>query len=286
MNIRRLATLSVFVFLSLPFSPAGPLYAQEPLLFGIHPYGSDRDIHERFLPIETYLGQQIGRPIKVVVTRNYEEQIDKMGKGKIDMAFMGPAPYIMMVDRYGEVPILGRLEINGSATFHGVIFVARDSPLRGLAHLRGKRFAFGDRNSTMSHLVPVYLLWKAGISVDQLGKYEFLGKHENVALGVLSGNFDAGAVREDVFSLYEKRGLRKLAQTPEFSGHVFVVRKKTPQKTVQALRKALFDLKNSSAGRTILATVMEGTTGVVAAHDNDYDSMREVLRQLERLGTK
>ncbi|MCK9419021.1 MAG: phosphate/phosphite/phosphonate ABC transporter substrate-binding protein [Nitrospirae bacterium] len=274
------------MFLPLLLSSAGTVYAQEPLLFGIHPFMIEGQLHERFDPLATYLSQKIGQPIKVVVTRDYEEQIDKMGKDKFDLAYMGPAPYIKMADRYGKKSILGRFETNGKATFRGVIFVSKDSPVRSLADLRGKRFAFGDTNSTMSHLVPLYQLRKAGVPIDTLGTHAFLGRHQNVALGVLSGDFDAGAMREDIFLHYEKRGLRMLARTPEFSDHLIVASGKLPEKTVQALRKALSDLKNDNSGRAILTGVKEGATGIVAGQDNDYDSMREIVRQLEKIGIK
>jgi len=283
--LRTMAFLLLVLF-PLLFSSAGTVHAQEPLSFCIHPYQVDRELHERFDPLARYLGKKIGQPVKVVIARDYDDQIDRVGKGKIDIAFMGPAPYITMVDRYGNITILGRFETNGNPTFHGVIFIARDSPLRGLADLRGKRFAFGDPNSTMSHLVPVYMLWKAGVRVDALGKHAFLGKHENVALGVLSGDFDAGAIREDIFFQYEKRGLKILTRTPEFSEHLFVADNRLPKKTVQALRRALLDLKNSKEGKAILTTVKEDATGIVPANDKDYDSLREVLRQTEKLGIK
>lgn len=40
--------------------------------------------------------------------------------------------------------------------------------------------------------MPRYMLLKAGIDVKDPCKHEFLSGRENVALGVLSGNFDAG----------------------------------------------------------------------------------------------
>jgi phosphonate transport system substrate-binding protein len=286
MTILRSVFLSVCVLLPLLFSSAGTVYAKEPLLFGVHPYMLDRILHKRFAPLASYLSQKTGQPIKVVITRDYEEQINKMGKGELDFAFMGPSGYVKMVDRYGEKTLLGCLEAFGKSTFHGVIIIARDSPIRSLAELRGKRFAFGDPNSTMSHLVPKYMLRKAGITVDKLGSHSFLGRHENVALGVLSGDFDAGAVKEEVFLKYEKRGLKILVNTPEFSEHVIVASNKLPKKAVQVLRKALLDLKNDNEGRAILNKIKNGATGIVPANDNAYDNLRKVLRSLKKIGTK
>jgi hypothetical protein len=46
-----------------------------------------------------------------------------------------------------------------------MIIARNDSNIRTLADLAGKRFAFGDPNSTMSHFVPRTVLAGAGLSV-------------------------------------------------------------------------------------------------------------------------
>lgn len=276
------AALSFFVWPHLLQAAGAP----KPLTLGVHPYLAATDLYKRFMPLAEHLGRKTGRPVTLVIARDYQEHIDNIGKGKIDLAYMGPASYVKMVDTYGKKTILGRFETKGKPAFYGIIFVARASPIRGLADLRGKRFAFGDHNSTMSHLVPVYMMWKAGVTIDQLAGYEFLGKHENVALGVLSGAFDAGAVKEETYYQYEDRGLRVLARTPDFSEHVLVADSKLPEKTVRTVRKALYELGKSDEGRAILTAIKEDTTGISAADDSNYDNLREVLRQLEQLGIK
>jgi len=286
--MRIVRSIAIFILMSgaVSFSSAGPLPAQEPLTLGVHPYLAPRDLYKRFTPLANYLGQQTGQPVRIVITQDYQEQIDDMGADKLDMAFMGPAPYIKMVDAYGKKPILACVETNGKATFSGTIIVRQGSPLKKLADLRGKRFAFGDRNSTMGHLVPVYVMGKAGVTADTLDGYEFLGKHENVALGVLSGDFDAGAMRADVLPRYEKRGLKMLARTPEFPEHLLVASNRIPAKKVRALRKALYDMNKSAEGRAVLTAVKEDMTGMVPAADGDYDGLRDIVRQLERQGIK
>jgi phosphonate transport system substrate-binding protein len=274
-------------FLLLALSPntfSGIAQAEETLTLTVHPYLPVKEIITRFTPLADYLGKEIGRPVLVRVGRDYDEHIVHVGKDRADIAFMGPASYVTLVAKYGKKPILARLEIKGQPLFQGHFIVRQDSPLKTLADLKGKRFAFGDRDSTMSHLVPQYMLEKAGVPLDKLAYYKFLGSHNNVVLAVLSGDFDAGAVKDEVFDKFAPQGLRSLASTPFFSEHLFVTRGTLPPNIIQAVRVAMVKLKDTPKGREILKAVNPNATALVPAADTDYDNLRQVLKALGQLG--
>ncbi|MGD8312623.1 MAG: PhnD/SsuA/transferrin family substrate-binding protein, partial [Gammaproteobacteria bacterium] len=212
--------------------------------------------------------------------------MDYIGRDEVDIAFMGPALYVALVDKYGPKPLLARLEIEGDPVFRGKIITLKDSPITSLAELKGKHFAFGDPESTMSHLVPRFMLREAGVGLEDLAEYRFLGNHTNVALGVLAGDFDAGAVKEEVFREFEQRGLQALATTPAFSEHLFVARSTLPAQTVATLREALYRLRDTPEGRIILAGIKDRLTGMVPVEDSDYDNLREILNTLQRTGNR
>jgi phosphonate transport system substrate-binding protein len=258
--------------------------AHEPLVLQVHPYLPSTELIERFSPLSAYLSQSLGRQVIVRISIDYEQHITLIGKDKVDIAFMGPASYVKMVDLYSRKPLLGRLEIDGKPTFRGAIIVARESGLRTLSELKGKRFAFGDPNSTMSHLVPRYMLWKAGVDIKDLASHTFLHNHHNVALGVLAGKFDAGAVKSEVFIDYEQRGLRVLEWTPALSEHLFVTSSTLPKELELKLRDAMGSLGRSDAGRRILKGLNEHASGLIMVDDSDYDNLRSMLRTLKTLG--
>ncbi len=272
----------LLLFMSL--YSTGVTNAEESLTLGVHPYLPATELVKRFAPLANYLSKKIGQPVTVRVAGNYQEHIDRIGKNKVDIAYMGPASYVKMVDVYGKKPLLARLEINGNPSFQGVIIVRKESTLHTLTDLTGKRFAFGDPDSTMSHLVPRFMLWKAGVDVDKLASYKFLKNHYNVALGVLVGDYDAGAVKEEVFYKYEKRGLKMLAMTPEISEHVFVASNTLPSQKVHALREALYHLKDDKEGKVIMFSIKNSMTGMVPANDEDYDNLRIILQTPEKAG--
>lgn len=277
--IQKLRSLVILALLSVLGS--APAAAMPPLILAVHPYLPAEELYQRFTPLAHYLGHEIGETVTVRVGRNYDEHIEAIGKNKVDIAFMGPASYVKMVDKYGNKPLLARFEVNNSPNLYGVIFTREKSPLHTLQDLKGRRFAFGDVDSTMSHIVPHYMLIEAGVPLSALGGFKFLGSHKNVALAVLAGDFDAGAVKREVFDEFKPKGLRALAITPPTPDHIFVTRSTLPAQLVQKLRTALLQLKDKPHGKEIMRDLHKGLTALIPARESDYEQLRTIVHRIE-----
>jgi len=251
-----------------------------PLVLAVHPYLSSNEIFQRFTPLATYLGKVTGRQVVIRIGRNYDEHIEAIGTDSVDIAFIGPAPYAIMVSKYGQKPLLARIAPNGKPVLDGVIITRQDSPLRSVDDLRGKRFAFGDVDSTMATLVPQYFMLKAGLPKTALASYEHLSSHKNVAFGVLTGDYDAGAVKGEVFEEFKSRGLRILATLPTVPEHLFITRSGMPPEQIQVLRKALLTLKNEPDGLAIMQAIHKDMTEMSPVANEDYQDLRSMLTLL------
>lgn len=261
------------------------LYAEDKpqpksLTLGFMPYLTASQLTQKYTPLADYLSAKLNVPVTLEIAKNYDEHIQKVGEDKIDIAFLGGSPYIKVVEKYGKKPLLVRYEIHGKPTFHGIIVVAQSSPLKSLKELNGKRFAFGDSNSTLSAQVPRYMLAQAGITLDKLAGYEFLKNHENVLYGVTLGDYAAGALAEEIFIEHQKQGIRALATSPPISTHVFVASNQLPSAWVDKIRQILLDLKQDPEGKAVLAQIGKEMTGFVPVVDTDYDTLREVLKSI------
>ncbi|MBI3560537.1 MAG: phosphate/phosphite/phosphonate ABC transporter substrate-binding protein [Gammaproteobacteria bacterium] len=254
------------------------------LVVGVHPFKPASKLTEAFTPLINYLSEKLGEPVSLRIAKDYQAHIDALGQDLIDIAYIGPSPYIKLTEQYGPHPLLARQLIGDQPVFHGKIFIRTDSPIQHLAELKGKQFAFGEPHSTMSHLVPRYMLWQAGITVDQLAGYKFIGDHVNVALSVLAGDFDAGAVKEDVYDSYAARGLRAIATSAPISDHLFVASRKLSQTRIRKLRMILLALHKDPQGAAILQSMTPGVKALVSVKDSDYDSLRVVLKKMQELG--
>ena len=251
--------------------------AENTLIMGVHPFLSPAEVEKKFIPLANYLSSQTGISIKVKVGSSYQEHIQYVGLDKVDIAYMGPAAYVIMQHQYGDKPILSKLQVEGQSFFQGNIIVRKDSGIKTIGALKGKRIAFGDPNSTMSYLVPHYMLHESGVFKDHLVAHDFLHSHDNVALAVLMGDFDAGAVKPAVFKKFENRGLHTVAMTPKISEHLFVTRKNLPKSQVNALRNAMLKMNQTAAGQDALRSIKKRISGLVKANSRDYDNLRKII---------
>jgi len=256
--------------------------ASEKLILGVHPYKSVKKLQDYYLPLTHLLSKKLNAEVSLNIAKDYQTHIDLIGKDQIDIAYMGPASYVTLVNKYGKKRLLARQVIKGKPTFKGNIIIRSDAKIGKLSDLKNKRFAFGDPNSTMSHLVPRYMLVKNGITKETLKNVSFLGSHDNVAIAVLTGEFDAGAVKEAVFHKYKAKGIKSLAVTPELSEHLFVVSNKVSDKKFDEIRTILLNLNKSEDGNKVLKGIKKSLTAMGAVSDRDYDNLREILNLLKK----
>jgi phosphonate transport system substrate-binding protein len=279
-NTRKIDTLLWMPVLLMFAFTSTEVLSKEELVFGIHPFKKTVDLMRGFTPLAEYLSNAVGKPVRIEIAKDYETHADAAAKNVLDIAYMGPALYIDLVDNHGSRPILGQLQVKGSNTFRGAIVVNQNSSLKELSDLSGKRFAFGDPISTMSHLVPSFMLQEAGITKNKLSSYIHLDNHSAVALSVLSGMFDAGAVKEEIYYKYEERGLKVLTWSPNIPEHVFVARADMPQQTVHILRDAMLKLASDTYGSVVLHAIKPKVTALTVGKESDFDNLRLILRTL------
>jgi len=278
----QLLSIRIFYFFIVFTVLTSSAKAESPITLAVHPYLPHHELVKKFTPLVQFLSKHLNQTVILKIGDSYDEHINIIGLNKIDIAYMGPASYIKVVDNYGNKPILARLEINGKPTFHGNIIVTKGSGIDTLQDLKGKHIAYGDKNSTMSFMVPHFMLLKEKIYDDPHSRYVFLNTHNNVALGVLSGDYDAGAVKSAVFDKFKNDGLYSVKQTPEISEHVFIANANLDQKKISHIQSIMFDMKNSPDGLRALQAIKKTITGLVSASDSDYDNLRHIINTVNK----
>ncbi|MCB1876145.1 MAG: PhnD/SsuA/transferrin family substrate-binding protein [Chromatiales bacterium] len=252
--------------------------AAEGLLLGVPPYLERSEILQRFHPLADYLAQALGVPVTLRVAAGYDQHLDFTGRDQLDISFVGPAAYLRLARIYGRKPPLASLGNSEGATFRTHIVVATGSDVRSVADLQGRSFAFGHAGAASSHLVPKTMLHDHGLGLADLALHRFLGNQDNVAFGVLCGDFDAGAVSDEVLRKYRDRGLRSLAASDPIPERLLVASQGLPQGTLDRLRTILFDMAGSPAGRQVLAAIQPTATAFVPVRDDVYRRFGLVLQ--------
>lgn len=267
-NILHTITLMAFFLFH-----CATVQAKQELTLLVHPYLTASEIHKKFAPLAGYLTKATGRTIVIKISKDYQDQIEAVGTDQVDFAYMGPNLYIEMTKKYGKKPLLACQEINGQPFLHGMIIVKNNSSISRLTDLAGKRLAFVAPESTMGYVIPRLMLQEAGVDLKQAAQVDFLKGHSNVALAVLNGYYDAGAVKEETFNSYQDRGLKVLAKSPAVHEHLFVGNPQLPEHLINSLSKALHTLHDP----TVLTAICPNLTKFVPVKDSDYNDIRNIL---------
>lgn len=252
--------------------------AQDYLVFGIHPYLSRKEIIKRFSPLRIYLSKKLKRGIIIKIGYSYANHIKSIGLNKVDIAFVGPSEYVLLLNEYGYQKTVGTLDVNGKPFFRGKIIASKDAPIFSIKDLIGKSFAFVQKESTMGFIVPKKMLLKAGVKLSSLKYYNFVGTHENVVYGILAGDYDAGAVKEEVYNRFKNNAIKVIATTPLMPEHLFLVKRTMPNKFFRKIQQAFFDLNKTKEGLNVLKSINSEATGIEPANDKNYDVLREYMK--------
>lgn len=228
-------------------------------------------------PLVAYLEQQTGAKIELTVPLNYAAVVEAFGADKVDVAYFGGFTYVQAHKRFGAQPLVQR---ERDQAFHSLFITQADSPIAGLADLKGHSFAFGDVNSTSGHLMPEYYLRQAAIDPDVIAKAIYTGGHDATALAVANKKVDAGALDEAVFQKLTRDGkldaskLKVFYTTPPFFDYVWCARRGLDPALAEAFRKAMLALDAGTPQHQAVLALLQATR-YVPADDASYDKLRE-----------
>ena len=255
---------------------AAPLFAAETYVFGVHPYKNPAELATIFKPMISLLEAETGAKISFRSAKDYESFNQSILKGEIDIFFMGPSIYAELYAQHPDkVRLVATALDKGKPTFKGVIVAKKDSAINSLADLKGKKFAFGDRDSTLSCYIPAAMLMDAGV-FDSL-KYDFTGKHDNVAQSVLQGGHDAGGLKPDVAEKYMGQGLKIIAESAPVYEHIIGVGSKIDDATMTKIQKALVQVKDP----TVYTSIQKSYTGFAVTKPGDYAGLLKIIKKVD-----
>jgi len=270
--------------------------SEQPLVIAVTPEQNIFRQIERYTPVISYVSRETGISIKLKAFTSCEDAIRNAASSSIHGAFFGSFACALAQRQVG-VEALARPEaLDGTSTYHGLIFVRKDSGIRNAGDMKGKRFAFVDRATTAGYLLPLFYLSSKGIRdyMTYLGEVYFAGTHEDAIYDVLRGQADVGAAKNTVFHRLAARDhrirseLKILSRSPDMPETTLVLTPAVDPHIRERIREALLNMHDSPAGRAVLRAF--GAKRFVATVVQDYgpifDYSREVGIDLERYNPK
>ena len=256
--------------------------AQE-LKFGFTPVLSEPEMRAEFEPLMTYLSNAIGEKVTLYIAKDYGDLRTQMENGSVDIGSFSPFAYVDAA-RGGKIRIIAQSIIEGSATYRGIIVVRKESGLKSIADLKGKRFAFVDPKSASGYVYPRAMLIEKRINPETFFKETiFAGSHDKVIAAVLEGRVDAGAIYDGALGIAKRSGvpvagLLTLASSDPIPHDAIAVRIGLNEELAKRIQLALINLDKSEAGRRVIANSKKKLTGHVIAQDSLFDVVRRTAK--------
>ena len=290
MSMRRRS--SIFLILAglitafVPVSASAQLVARpipQELKFGFTPVLSEPEMRAEFEPLMTYLSGAIGQKVTLYIAKDYGDLRTQMENGAVDIGSFSPFAYVDAA-RGGKIRIIAQSIIEGSSTYRGIIVARRDSGLKSIADLKGKRFAFVDPKSASGYVYPRAMLIEKGIDPESFFKETiFAGSHDKVIAAVLEGRVDAGAIYDGALGVAKRSGvsienLSTLASSDPIPHDAIAVRIGIDEELAKRIQLALISLDKTEAGRQVIARSRKKLTGHVIAQDSLFDVVRRTAK--------
>ena len=253
------------------------------LTFGFTPVLSEREMQNEFEPLMTYLSATLGQKVVLYVAKDYGDLRTQMEAGTVDVGSFSPFAYVDAA-RGAKIRIIAQSILEGSATYRGLIVARKNSGLRTVADLQGKRFAFVDPKSASGYIYPRAMLLEEGIKPETyFSSTIFAGSHDKVIAAVLAGQVDAGAIYDGALGVARRSGvpvqnLVTLVSTEPIPHDAIAVRLGMDDALVKRIQLALINLDQSEAGRRVIAHSKKKLTGHVIAADSLYDVVRRTAK--------
>jgi phosphonate transport system substrate-binding protein len=249
-----------------------------PIIISILPSESVGTMYERFLPLKYHLEKSLGSPITIQIAKDYETAINELGAGQVHIAVLDPATYCEVRARYrGKVSPLARVVGEGGAASRSVLVAKEGSGVRKAADVRGKRLALGNQQSSFSYLIPLAMLHDVGIGIPDFASVDYLEQEDRVALSVLIGNHDVGAMSESVAKKYAADGIVVIKTSEAIPRFVLCASRLLAPDLKKRILESLMSLKDADASRSFTGT---GIGGFILAEDRDFDVIRVMIKNL------
>jgi phosphonate transport system substrate-binding protein len=260
------------------------------ILAGSSLYGADGSItlaividgsnKEDRAPLQAYLTKAVGQSVSVEAPGTYKETVAHLADGSYDFACLGALVYIRAHAKYGVIPLVQR---DSDLHYHSVFITGTDSSIHSLRDLKGKKFAFGDIDSTSAHLMAYRELKQAGIDPETDLKSSYSGSHPATAAMVANGTVDAGAIDETVFDFLIRGGqldtskVRVFYTSKPYLDYVYVARKHVSESARERFVHALLALQQGIDDPVLRVLRAEK---FVVADDREYTVTRQIAHEL------
>jgi len=282
----RVFVLAVALFVIGACGKSSP--SAKVLRVGFVPAEDAQQVIRNAQPLVEILQKKLGMEVQPFVATDYTGVVEALRVGKLDIAFLTPASYVLAKNE-ANVRVALKSERKGSPFYYAAIITRTDSGIKSLEDLRGKVFAFGDPVSTSANVFPRKLFHDKGIDpVRDFKNILYAGGHDAIVLAVLNRKVDAGATyanstdgSDTAWARYLKnpedvKKIRAIAYSEPIPADNLVFSANLEERLGKRIEETFIELSRDPEGKKMLRDLYQ-IDGFVPATDKDYDSVRQAF---------
>jgi phosphonate transport system substrate-binding protein len=258
---------------------------EEGIVIGLLPEMNVFKQKKRFEPLAAYLSERMKIKVKLTILSRYGNIIERIKADEIDAAFLGSFTGALAISQLGVIPLARPINMDGTSTYFGHIFVKKNSNINTVADMKGKTLALVERATTAGYIFP--LAWLKQQGVDNVNTYFsdhfFTGSHDGAIDAVLNSKADIGAAKNTIYDRMREshpridKELVILASSPRVPSNGLCVRKNLAQQYKEQLKDLLLNLHQGPQGIEVLKKL--GAKRFVETSREDYRPVLDLAKE-------
>lgn len=304
-NFKKFALVSLGLVVALSLAACGSkteskdkkaeAYTPKELTVQFVPSQQAETLEAKAKPLEKLLGDQLGIPVKVSVSTDYNTIVEAMSSKQVDVGFLPPNAYVLaheqsgakvllQAQRYGVVQPGGKKSTDLVDSYKSMIIVKKGSDIKNLKDLVGKKVATQDVTSSAGYVWPVAELKKAGVDINELTTVQVKG-HDQAVLAVKNGDVDAAFVFEDARNTVVKDTptifdeVEPMYFTQPIPNDTITVRADMSPEWDKKIQDAFIAIGKSKEGHEIISAIYSHE-GYIPSKDSNFDIVREYAKEV------
>lgn len=174
--------------------------------FGVEPYEDPAKLKPAYEVLAGALQKKLNCPVELKVVEDYSAEVLAMRNGQLELAQFGPLGFVFASTKAEAEPMVSFADAKGElTTYTAGIWVAKDSPIKSVSHLKGRSLALGGVGSTSGDALPRLALREEGVAERDV-KIDYAGGHPEALLALTNGKVDAAEINSQQLATARSEG--------------------------------------------------------------------------------
>jgi phosphonate transport system substrate-binding protein len=234
---------------------------------GIVPQQAATELIRSWGPLLEELSRQSGVTLRFRTANNIDAFEERLHVAEYDFAYMNPYHYVVFSEHSGYRALAHEKD----KRIQGIIVTHKDSGIKAIGQLRGKRLAFPSHAAFAASILPRAEFKKQDSDIES----RYVGSHDSVYHLVARKRYPAGGGINRTFNAIKpdiRNQLRILWTSQSYTPHAFAANRHVPESISKAVQTAITQLHTTAKGKKYLDKAH--LNGFQIAKDADWDDIR------------